>query len=337
MLNICLGLLPVLLLLCGLLAMDSFKLLRPTSLAAALAWGALVALANQPLHAWLLDTGRADLPTLTRYLAPVLEEIMKAAFVVTLLGLRRIGFLIDAAVLGFAVGTGFAVIENFVFLQAMADAPTSLWLVRGLGTATLHGATTAIAAVVAKGFMDQKRMVLPLAAACGLGLAIVIHSAYNHLLLPPLAATIVLLVGLPLLLVAVFDRGEKAAGEWVGAGLDSDLNRLESLISQEFKSSNFGVYMQELKAHFEGPVVADMVCLLRLQLELSVQARVHLMARQAGLNLPVDDDLTATVREMDFLRGSIGTMGLLALKPLQVSTRGSEFHRHVLQQARRKG
>ena len=130
-----------------------------------------------------------------------------------------------------------------------------------------------------------------------------------------------------------------ASGEvvWVGAGLDSDLNRLESLISQEFKSSNFGVYMQDLKAHFEGPVVADMVCLLRLQLELSVQARVHLMARQAGLNLPVDDDLTATVREMDFLRNSIGTTGLLALKPLQVSTRGSEFHRHVLQQARRKG
>ena len=41
MLNICLALLPVLLLLCGLLLMDSFKLLQPSSLAHALAWGAL--------------------------------------------------------------------------------------------------------------------------------------------------------------------------------------------------------------------------------------------------------------------------------------------------------
>ena len=40
MLNICLALLPVLLLLCGLLLMDSFKLLQPSSLAVALAWGA---------------------------------------------------------------------------------------------------------------------------------------------------------------------------------------------------------------------------------------------------------------------------------------------------------
>ena len=76
-----------------------------------------------------------------------------------------------------------------------------------------------------------------------------------------------------------------------------------------------------------------MVCLLRLQLELSVQARALLMARQAGLDLPVDDDLADALAEMKFLRGSIGTTGLLALRPLQVSTHGAEFHRHVLEQA----
>ena len=74
MLNICLALLPVLLLLCGLLLMDSFKLLRPSSLAMALAWGAAVALTNQPLHAWLLDSVGIELQTLTRYAAPAAEE-----------------------------------------------------------------------------------------------------------------------------------------------------------------------------------------------------------------------------------------------------------------------
>ena len=336
MLNICLALLPVLLLLSGLLLMDSFKLLRPLALATALAWGGLVAMINQPLHAWLLDSAGLELQTLTRYAAPIAEEVLKAAFLIALIAARRVGFLIDAAVLGFAVGTGFAVVENFVFLQAMPDAPTSLWVVRGLGTATLHGTTTSIATVVAKGFMDQKQLPLPVSAACGIALAVVIHAAYNHLLLPPMAATIVLLVALPLLLMFIFDRGEKAAGEWVGAGLDSDLGRLQSLVSQEFQTTNFGTYFQELKSRFEGPVVADMVCLLRLQLELSVQARVHLMARQAGLELPADDDLDETLAEMEFLRRSIGRIGLLALKPLQISTRGSEYHQYVLKQARRK-
>jgi RsiW-degrading membrane proteinase PrsW (M82 family) len=333
-LNIVLGLVPVLLLLAGLVLMDSFKLLRPVALAAALAWGGLVAMGNQPLHEWLLDGGMA-LSTLTRYAAPVTEEIGKIGFIVFLLSRRKIGFLIDAAVLGFAAGTGFAVVENFVFLQALPDAPTALWLVRGLGTATLHGATTAIAAVVAKGFQEQRGLPLPASVACGLALAIVIHSAYNHLLLPPLASTIVLLLALPLVLMAIFDRGEKAASAWVGEGLDLDLERLDALVSQQFNESNFGVYLRELKTRFEGPVVADMVCLLRLQLELSVQARALLMARQAGLELTVDDDLDEATAEMAFLRKSIGTTGLLALKPLQVSTRGSEFHHHLLEQQRR--
>jgi RsiW-degrading membrane proteinase PrsW (M82 family) len=334
-LNILLGLVPVLLLLAGLVLMDSFKLLRPLALAAALAWGGLVAVANQPLHAWLLDGGMA-LETLTRYAAPVAEEIGKIGLVAFLLARRKIGFLIDAAVLGFAAGTGFAVVENFVFLQALPDAPTALWLVRGLGTATLHGATTAIAAVVAKGFQEQRGLALPLSLSCGVALAIVIHSAYNHLLLPPLASTILLLVALPLVLMGIFDRGEKAASAWVGEGLDLDLERLDALVSKQFDESNFGVYLRELKARFEGPIVADMVCLLRLQLELSVQARALLMARQAGLELPVDEDLDEALAEMAFLRKSIGTTGLLALKPLQVSTRGAEFHRHLLEQQRRR-
>ena len=93
MLNICLALLPVLLLLCGLLLMDSFKLLRPSSLAAALAWGAAVALVSQPLHEWLLDDVGVALTTLTRYVAPATEEVLKAAFVVLLLARKRIGFL----------------------------------------------------------------------------------------------------------------------------------------------------------------------------------------------------------------------------------------------------
>ena len=335
MLNILLGLVPILVLLAGLVLMDSFKLLRPLTLAAALAWGGMVALANQPLHGWLLDSGMA-LETLTRYAAPVAEEIGKIGFIAFLLARRRIGFLIDAAVLGFAAGTGFAVLENFVFLQALPDAPTGLWLVRGLGTATLHGATTAIAAVVAKGFQEQRGLPLAASLACGVALAIVIHSAYNHLLLPPLASTILLLIALPLVLMAIFDRGEKAASAWVGEGLDLDLERLDALVSQQFNESNFGVYLRELKTHFEGPVVADMVCLLRLQLELSVQARALLMARQAGLELTVDDDLDEALAEMAFLRKSIGTTGLLALKPLQVSTRGTEFHHHLLEQQRRR-
>ena len=40
-------------------------------------------------------------------------------------------------------------IENIFYLARFPELATSVWLVRGLGTAVMHGATTAILAVTA--------------------------------------------------------------------------------------------------------------------------------------------------------------------------------------------
>ena len=45
---------------------------------------------------------------------------LKALIVVVLIRTHRIGFLVDAAILGFAVGTGFALVENLYYLRLAA-------------------------------------------------------------------------------------------------------------------------------------------------------------------------------------------------------------------------
>ncbi len=74
----------------------------------------------------------------------MIEELLKAAVIVVLMRTHRIGFPVDAAICGFAVGTGFAVVENLYFLHAMPDAGMGTWIVRGFGTAFMHGGVTAI-------------------------------------------------------------------------------------------------------------------------------------------------------------------------------------------------
>jgi hypothetical protein len=118
----------------------------------------------------------------------------------------------------------------------------------------------------------------------------------------------------------VFERSEKATREWVGAGLDLDLTLLQLVMSDGFQATRFGSYLRALSSHFEGVVVADMFCLLRIELELAVQAKAWLIAHEAGLDLPVDDDLRAALAERDHLRQSIGRTGLLALEPLRVTS-----------------
>ena len=58
----------------------------------------------------------------SRYIAPIIEESAKAALLVALIASGRVGFLADAAVQGFAIGTGFALFENIWYLQTLPHA-----------------------------------------------------------------------------------------------------------------------------------------------------------------------------------------------------------------------
>jgi RsiW-degrading membrane proteinase PrsW (M82 family) len=332
--NVAVALVPVVVFLVLLWYMDSFRLVRPVSVASAILYGVGVAVAVLVLHQWLIQVHQVPATVLSRYIAPLTEETAKAVFVAVLIATSRVGFLVDAAVVGFAVGTGFALFENFNYLRSLTDATVVVWVVRGLGTAMLQGATTAIFAMLAKTYADQHRDRLAFAFLPGLAAAMVIHSVYNHRFLPPVAQTLLLLIVLPLLVLWVYARSERATREWVGAGLDLDMELLSLVTSETFAVTQFGRYLQELRARMPGPVVADMFCLLRLELELSVQAKAMLLARQNGLEVPVDDDLAASLEERRYLQHSIGTVGLLALKPLQVTSYRDTWHRHLLQQRR---
>src|SRR6187549_3968878 len=193
--------------------MDTFRLVRPSWIVAALAYGALAALASGALNDWLGQADRVPPEMLSRYIAPVTEESLKALLLVAMVATARVGFLVDAAVLGFAVGTGFALVENLEYLQSLRDVSTAVWFVRGLGTAVLQGATTSIVAMIAKTGADRPRGGLVSACLIGWLAAVAIHSLFNHRILPPVAQTLVLLVALPLAMLSVFERSERATRE----------------------------------------------------------------------------------------------------------------------------
>ena len=331
--NAAVALLPVLAFLAALVLMDSFKLVPPRAVARAIHAGGLAALIAGWLNGWLLGATGIALPLFSRYAAPVVEELLKGLYILFLLRRRRVGFLVDAGIQGFAVGAGFALVENVEYLRALGGASLLLWLVRGIGTAVLHGATTAILAMLAKSFSDRYPERGALAAAPGAAVAVAVHSAFNHALVSPLLAALLLLLALPVVVVLVFERSERATREWLGAGFDLDLEVLKLILSGEFPGTRLGAYLKSLKASFPGEVVADMLCLLRIELELSMRAKGLLMAREVGLQVPVGPELRARLAELEYLERSIGRTGLLALKPLHVTSSRDVWHRYLLQQA----
>jgi RsiW-degrading membrane proteinase PrsW (M82 family) len=307
----------------GLLRLlDSYKLVALRAILLSVLAGVLAALAGYAINVALRPALGVDFSHYSRYVAPVVEETLKALFVVYLLQQHKVGFVVDAAIHGFGIGTGFAVLENLIYLSMHPGAPPWTWVVRGFGTAIMHGGTTAIVAMVSRTLLNRTdafrlRLVVP-----GLGLAVVLHSLYNHFLLQPILATAVIVLVVPLVSVVVFQQSERAARGWVGEGFDTDQELLKAVTGARVSETPLGKYILTLRSHFAPETIVDMMCLLRLRAELAIRVKGILMMREAGFEPPPDPAVKDKLRELRYLERSIGKTGLVALHPfLQTSAR----------------
>jgi protease PrsW len=327
--------LPVTAFLLMLLLFDSFKLVPRVMLIRALAMGAGAAVVTLALHAWLTQLIGLDARSFARLVAPVTEETLKALCLLYPLRRGQLGFLVDAAIVGFGVGTGFALVENIEYLHRLAETRIWIWVARGFGAALVHASAAAIMAVLAKALIDRYPARGAMVLLPGWALAVALHATYNRALVSPVLAAAVLLFVVPLVVLAVFDRSERLTREWIGDGLDLDVELLALIRSAHFGTTRLGGYLATLTARFPGPVVADMFCLLQVELELGIRAKGMLMAREAGLEVPIDEDVRAALAEREYLQRAIGPTGLLALRPLQVTGRRDDWHRYLLHHAGR--
>ena len=314
------GLLPVFLFLGTLVLMDSYKLIRFRAVLQAIAWGAVAAgaafFANHAVQEWL----GLKAAVYSRTGAPFVEELFKAVYLAALIRKRRLGFAVDGAIAGFAVGAGFAVVENAYYLYRLPDSPMFLWILRGFGTAVMHGGASALFGIVAVTVSEKRSAGSLSAPALGFGTAASVHALFNCFLLPPILTTLGMLVFFPLAVMVVFERSQRSLQKWLGVGFDANVSLLEMVVSGNIRSTRIGEYLQSLKARFPGETRADMLCFLRLYLELSVHAKGILLMREAGFRPSPDPEIKDTLAELTYLEKSIGKTGRLALAPLLRNT-----------------
>jgi len=324
------GLLPVLILLVILVYMDSYKLVSLKSVLVVIVLGGLTALVAMFINGWLLGTLDMSIKPYSRYVSPVVEECLKALVIVYLFRSNRIGFLVDSAIMGFAVGAGFALVENFQYLQMYSTASFGVWIVRGFGTAIMHGGVVAMFAIMSQALTERQMKINPLYYLPGLAVAIFLHSIFNHFLVAPVLQTIGTLFILPPLLQLVFQRSSKALHDWLELDFDADADLIEMIESGQFSESKIGCFLEDLRGKFEGPVLVDMLCYLRVYTELAIRAKAALIARENGLELPVGERTREKFEELHFLEESIGKTGCLAMRPFLQIERKDLWQMHVI-------
>jgi hypothetical protein len=296
----------------ALIVLDSFKLVKLRSVILAIVGGSAVALACLWINISILNAIDVSTATFARYIAPAVEEVAKATYVIVLLLRKRIGFLVDASIYGFAVGAGFAIVENIHYFRNVSEPLLMLWVIRGFGTAIMHGGATALVGILSK-YMSDRFGTNLLMGLPGCVLAILVHSFFNHF---SVLSTLGLLILLPVLIGVVFSASERGTRRWLGVRFDTDQELLEMINTGQIAESRVGEYMKSLQTRFPGEVVVDMVCMLRIHLELSIRAKGILLMREAGFEPEPEPGIEAQFTELKYLEKSIGRTGQLAVAPI---------------------
>jgi RsiW-degrading membrane proteinase PrsW (M82 family) len=310
-----LSILPVLLFLVFLFLLDSFKLVIKKYLLGAILWGIISAVLAYYGNTFILDHTKIRLDTLSRYLAPAIEESIKSAFIFLLIGRKRVGFMIDAAIYGFAIGTGFALSENIFYLKTNNDPNIFLWMIRGFGTAFMHGGCTSLLSIVLISCKNRNKF-NPFNIILALTIAYSIHSVFNHFYIDPLAQTLGIILFLPIIFILIFKYTEKQLQDWLEIEFNTEIGLLNMINKGQFLSTRSGNYLASLSTRFSSETILDMYCFIRIYLELSIKAKRNIMLKESGFPIIIENDLEHKIRELSQLRKQIGKVGELTLSPL---------------------
>jgi RsiW-degrading membrane proteinase PrsW (M82 family) len=329
-LRVVLALLPVLLFLAALKLLDSYKLVSRGLIGGSLLAGAAAAAVCFGINTAIVHQFPDYQDGFARFGAPVVEELAKAAFWIFLIATVRVAFMVDSAICGFAVGAGFALVENVFYLQVLEGRGLGTWLLRGFGTAVMHGGVAAIAALISVYLSESRQGRGFRQFAPGLAAAMALHSVFNQGLFSPASSMAATVAGLPVLFLVVFYFSERSLHRWLGGKLDQDIDLIDMIASGQFKETPQGAYLMSLNDAFPPEVRGDMLTLLHLTLEMSARAKGNLMLREAGLEVPPDPDLEAHFRELKYLEKSIGPTGMLAIRPLLAQSPRDLWEMHHL-------
>jgi RsiW-degrading membrane proteinase PrsW (M82 family) len=338
-----LALVPVLVLLAIFTWLDAFKLMNFGEILLLLVLGGVGAVASYPVSGVFLDQLPIGFSSYSRFAAPWIEEAIKGAIVVLLFRLNRVGYKLDAVISGFAIGAGFSVIENMIYLVRFPDYGAGTWLVRGLGTAVMHGTTLAIFAATAHEFAERAMRKSagdfrfnPLWFVPGYLAAVAIHMAFNQFPERPLMAMLGAIVIAPLAVLAIFQFGTAEAERWLTVERREHKAQLEALQGGHWPDSAAGHRIAALAGRL-GPDTAERMRRYWQLKAFLVGEAEEAMIEEAEGDVAIDPaQLRAAFEELRGLRRALGKSTFTAMNALLPFSRNDDWELSELRQRLRR-
>lgn len=257
-----------------------------------------------------------------RFVAPVVEEALKALILAYWIRQPRFTYFMDAMVYGFAAGIGFAVVENIAYVSVSAD-PIGLSLARVISTNLMHGSASGIMGLAVGLFRFQKTPPLrALLLTGGVLIAIGIHLSFNNLVTrvsaPGLLYISAALYGLGAvgLIVLAIRQGTQEEKRWIAEKLgEADrVTEQESWAVQNLQ--NVRELLRPVDEHFGAHKAHQVEQFLLMQARLGILRKSLEKLPEGRPHENIRIEIADITTRMDAIRREVGTYCMLYVRNL---------------------
>ncbi len=320
------ALLPVVVYIVVVYVLDSFALISVKRLLLLVLCGMAAALACFGLFqlTWTV------LPeSVSDFVDPVIEEAVKAIPLLILARRKKIAFFIDSVICGAAVGGGFSILENIFYLVLGDELGMGTVLFRGLEVALIHMGCSAIVAAALmfavrldgrrRAHLEIKRRDVWMAVFLLLA-APALHVAHNTFHFNPLMQFIAVFGSMAGLLVWTYQYDGDMIHRWLDKGLDKQVDLFRSIQEGNLSETKTGQFLLSVKDSFSPEMFFDVICYVKLNVELSIAAKSRFMLREAKLDLPLEEEqaknILAQYEEYRVLEKRLGQSARITIAPV---------------------
>jgi RsiW-degrading membrane proteinase PrsW (M82 family) len=255
-----------------------------------------------------------------RYSAPIIEEILKGLILWYLISRPRFTYFVEGAVYGFAAGIGFAIVENFQYIQGAQAAGLMLALSRVISTNLMHAAATSILGI----FLGQARFERTwlrrlLVGLLGLAIAMVLHVGFNNLvtrvggglLLLYAAAIGIAAAGL---IAYVIKRGLKSGKTWLeeSLGMTDRVTSGEAAVVTRMESVDD--ILKPLAERFGDKKAAEIKDFLTKQARLGFMRKSVERLSDERMKRATEEEIVKLRAQVDEARRKVGSYAMLFLR-----------------------
>lgn len=269
----------------------------------------------------MVDAGWVDHQNLIRYVAPFNEEILKAIILVYLVRRPNFTYFVDGAIYGFAVGMGFAVFENYIYLAQNPGEELGLAISRVISTNLMHAAAASLVGITLGFSRFQRFSGRMLFLAGGLIMAIVFHAGYNNLvdrvhdgnLL--LYAGVIGLVGAALIAL-VIKRGLNEQRAWIEEtlGAADRVTRGEAAVVHRLADAH--TILAPLAEIFGEGKADEIEKFLVSQARLGILRKTLQKLNDEKMRRSVEKQMDEIRAQMDDARRAVGAYTMMSLRSL---------------------